>query len=284
MRVSENHNLKGQCESVVTHLFSDLEDNSSAMLSPISSRLLPHSRPLASPFIPSGRTAITSLHVSATPSSRPASAGSFLRGSTPSSDAIGSRASSVTPASSVFELTHRPSVHPAKKNNQLAFRTPELPTTHPSRAGFSTGNEVVQRRPAASGTTNQQSATAFANPRVHTTVFSDRLANLDSTVLDLAAKVDRLSLQCRSAVLEPRVQNLIKENDILQATVDKHHISIKELQKTVNAQHNSLQELLTLINTRRQSESAVPSVKSVEKATKAVRDNTFNVSICAVIV
>ncbi|KAG2346647.1 hypothetical protein BDR05DRAFT_997063 [Suillus weaverae] len=249
------------------------------MLSPVSSPLLPHSRPLTSPFIPSGRTAITSLHVSVTPSSCPASAGSFLRGSTPLSDAVGSHASSVTPASSVFELTHRPSVHPAKKNNQPAFRTPELPTTHPSQAGFSTGNEVVQRHPAASGTANQQSATAFANPQVHTTVFSDRLANLDSTVLDLAAKVDRLSLQCRSAVLEPQVQYLIEENDILRATVDKHHISIKELQKTGNAQHNSLQELLTLINTRRQSESAVLSVNSVEKATKAVRDNTFNTAI-----
>ncbi|KAG0702209.1 hypothetical protein DFH29DRAFT_999578 [Suillus ampliporus] len=218
----------------------DSEDNSSTVLSPVSSPLLPHSRPLASPFIPSGRTAITSLRVSATPSSRPASAGSFLRGSTPSSDAVGSRASSVTPASSVFKLTHRPSVHPvAKKNNQPAFRTPELPTTHPSWAGFSTGNEVVQHRPAASVTANQQSVTAFANPRVHTTVFSDRLANLDSTVLDLAAKVDRLSLQCRSAALKPQVQYLIEENDIF----------------------------------------AVPSVKSVEKATKAVRDNTFNTAI-----
>jgi hypothetical protein len=95
----------------------------------------------------------------------------------------------------------------------------------------------------------------------------DKIANLDTIVAQLSEKVDWLTLQSReSAEIKPQIEELTQENNMLQATVD--------------AQSASLEELLMLINGLRSAGATPPTVKSVDKATKAVCDNVFNVSSC----
>ncbi|KAG1747490.1 hypothetical protein EDD22DRAFT_851089 [Suillus occidentalis] len=108
----------------------------------------------------------------------------------------------------------------------------------------------------------------------------DKLANLDTVITNLATKVERLTIRCKTAAeLEPQVQFLIEQNEILREIVDKHHSEIDLLNKTVAIQSGSLEELLTLIHDRCGSDAGVPSVRSVDKATKAVRDNIFNAAV-----
>ncbi|KAG2746873.1 hypothetical protein P692DRAFT_20875990 [Suillus brevipes Sb2] len=207
--------------------------------------LQPLAHPGVQPFIPSGWTSSASYASTMTPS-WPASATPSMRESTPISDFFTSHASSVTPASSLFNLgQHRQAAQPAKtfQAANQSFRTPAIPSN--CKTGFSTGTESEsQRRP-------YQSAPATVAPRSTST--------------------------CKTAAeLEPQVQYLIEQNEILREIVDKHHSEIVLLNKTVAAQSGSLEELLTLIHDRRGSDTGVLSVKSVDKATKAVRDNIFN--------
>ncbi|KAG1790313.1 uncharacterized protein HD556DRAFT_1310716 [Suillus plorans] len=152
------------------------------------------------PFVPSGQTAAaSSLRASAASSSRTTLTTPSLQGSTPLSDAVGSRASSTTPASSVFEQTRHQTVCPAQMIDFRASEIPAIPQT---------------------------------------------VATLDSTGLDLAAKVDRLSLKCRLEALKPQVQYLVEENETLQAMVNKHQASI-EVQTTINHDAHHVTEVNT---------------------------------------
>jgi hypothetical protein len=53
---------------------------------------------------------------------------------------------------------------------------------------------------------------------------------------------------------------------------------IYDLHVTVEAQGTSMQELVTIIDDLQGSNIAVPTMKSVDKAMKAVRDNIFNLN------
>ncbi|KAG0705930.1 hypothetical protein DFH29DRAFT_872680 [Suillus ampliporus] len=255
------------------------QPSSSSLMSPISlTRPRPQVNP-AQPFIPSGRTstAAASRAPSVTPS-RPTSAVPSMRGSTPLSDAFGSRGTLATPASSVFKPTQRRHpVQPSKTSQATAnqsFRTPDLPLAR--RAGFSTASDSVQRHPG--GPPKQASANTAA--RAPSTAFSDKLADLDALVQNLASSMERLTVQSRtSAGLETQLRSVVEQNEVLREMVEEHRAEIDELKNTVNAQGTSLDELLTLINDRRSLDILGPSTKSVNKATKAVRDNVFNAAV-----
>ncbi|KAG2143584.1 hypothetical protein DEU56DRAFT_754407 [Suillus clintonianus] len=255
------------------------QPSSSSLMSPISlTRPRPQVNP-AQPFIPSGRTstAAASRAPSATPS-RPTSAVPSMRGSTPLSDAFGSRRTLATPASSVFKPTQRRHpVQPSKTSQATAnqsFRTPDLPLAR--RAGFSTASDSVQRHPG--GPPKQASANTAA--RAPSTAFSDKLADLDALVQNLASSMERLTVQSRtSAGLETQLHSVVEQNEVLREMVKEHRAEIDELKSTVNAQGTSLDELLTLINDHRSLDTLGPSTKSVDKATKAVRDNVFNAAV-----
>ncbi|KAG1874030.1 hypothetical protein C8R48DRAFT_669664 [Suillus tomentosus] len=138
------------------------------------------------------------------------------------------------------------------------------------RPGFSTSTEPSQRA----------AATSLSSLRVPSAAFMDKLANLDTIVAQLSEKVDRLTLQSRDSVeFKPRIEELTQENHMLQATVKDHHATIHELEATIDAQSATLEELLTLIEGLRSAGTALPTVKSVDKATKAIRDNVFNNAI-----
>jgi regulator of replication initiation timing len=105
------------------------------------------------------------------------------------------------------------------------------------------------------------------------------LADLDALVQNLASSMERLTVQSRtSAGLETQLHSVVEQNEVLREMVEEHRAEIDELKNTVNAQGTSLDELLTLINDHRSLDTLGPSTKSVNKATKAVRDNVFNVS------
>jgi hypothetical protein len=202
---------------------------------------------------------------------------STMRGPTPDV-AAANRAHSVTPAvSTAFQPTARrlgavppKPVPPAGRDLSAPFnqfRTPDLPSDR--RPGFSTDTAASQR----------SAATSLSTPRVPSTAFADKLANLNMIVAQLADKFDRLALQSRNSVeFKPQIKELAQENHTLRATVEDHHAAIHELQTTIDAQSASLDELLVLIDELRSSGTALPAVKSVDKATKAMRDNVFNVS------
>ncbi|KAG2051420.1 hypothetical protein BDR06DRAFT_973744 [Suillus hirtellus] len=107
--------------------------------------------------------------------------------------------------------------------------------------------------------------------------FTDKLANLDTIIAQLLEKVNRLTLQSRDSVeFKPWIEELTQENHMLQVTVEDHHAAIHELEATVDAQSATLEELLTLIEGLRSAGTALPTVKSIDKATKAICDNVFN--------
>ncbi|KAG2123994.1 hypothetical protein DEU56DRAFT_923703 [Suillus clintonianus] len=218
---------------------------------------------------PQGRGSASASRAPASAPSRPVS--TSIRGPTP--DAVtASRTRLVTPSTtgSAFEPTSRrlgaPPLKPSATSSQ--FRTPDIPPVR--RAGFSTSTEPSQRA----------AATSLSSSRVTSAAFTDKIANLDTIVAQLSEKVDRLTLQSReSAEIKPRIEELTQENNMLRATVEDHRAAIHELEATVDAQSASLEELLTLINGLRSAGATPPTVKSVDKATKAVRDNVFNNAI-----
>jgi hypothetical protein len=231
------------------------------LMSPIS---LTRPRPIvntAQPFVPS--TTAASRAPSATPS-RP-----FL---------TGGRGTLATPASNVFKPTQprRQPVQPSTIYQATAnesFQTPDLPLAR--KAGFSTASESVKHYPG--GPPKHASSNTAA--RAPSTAFSDKLANLDAMVQSLVSNMERLFVQSRtSAGLETQIHSLVEQNEVLRETVEEQRAEIDELKNTVNAQSTSLDELLTLIKDRRTMDNLGPSTKSVDKATKAVRDNVFNVS------
>ncbi|KAG1729631.1 uncharacterized protein EDB91DRAFT_1085665 [Suillus paluster] len=135
---------------------------------------------------------------------------------------------------------------------------------------FSTGTAPLQR----------SAVTSLSTSRVPSTAFVDKLANLNMIIVQLADKFDRLALQSRDSVeFKPQIEELTQENHTLRATVEDHHAAIHELQTTIDAQSTSLEELLMLTDKLRSSGNALPTVKSVNKATKAMCDNVFNNAI-----
>ncbi|KAG1720030.1 uncharacterized protein EDB91DRAFT_1257226 [Suillus paluster] len=132
---------------------------------------------------------------------------------------------------------------------------------------FSTGTAPLQC----------SAATSLSTSRVPSTGFVDKLVNLDMIVAQLADKFDHLALQSRDSVeFKLQIEELTQENHTLRATVEDHHAAIHELQTTIDAQSTSLEELLVLIDEPRSSGNALPTVRSVNKATKAMCDNVFN--------
>lgn len=197
-----------------------------------------------------------------------------------------SRESSVTPASSMFE--------PRPIGRRLALQAPTprsgqtsaggfrlgAPTTLPSRPpGFSTRTEISQR--SALLNSHQQTAPTRINsrPGASSAALSDKLAHIDTLVSNLCMKIEQLELASnKRSDHEQRIRQLTNENTALQTIVEEHRTMVYDLQATVEAQGTSMQELVAMIDDLRGSNVAVPTTKSVDKATKAVRDNIFNVS------
>ncbi|KAG1817169.1 uncharacterized protein BJ212DRAFT_1299331 [Suillus subaureus] len=215
---------------------------------------------------------VSASHVPVSAHSQPVST---MRGPTPNVVAV-NRACSVTPvASTVFQPTARhlgavppKPVPPAGRDLSVPFnqfQTPDLPSD--CCPGFSTGTAPLQR----------SAVTSLSTSRVPSTAFVDKLANLDMIVAQLADKFDCLALQSRDSVeFKSQIEELTQENHTLRVTVEDHHTVIHKLQTTIDAQSTSLEELLVLINELRSSGTVLPTVKSVNKATKVMHDNVFN--------
>lgn len=163
-------------------------------------------------------------------------------------------------------------VPPARRDLSVPFnqfQTPDLPSDH--CPGFSTGTAPSQC----------SAVTLLSTSWVPSIAFVDKLANLNMIIAQLADKFGCLALQSRDSVeFKSQIEELTQENHTLWATVEDHHTAIHELQTTIDTQSASLEELLqvVLIDELRSSGTALPTVKSVNKATKVMCDNVFNVS------